>query len=443
MTIKVRFAPSPTGLLHVGNARTALINWLFARRHKGIFLLRFDDTDPERTKVEYEDKIRHDLTWLGLSHDEEFRQQDQFDSYARAIEKLKAEGRLYPCYETQEELALKRKTQLARGLPPLYDRAALKLTDAQKKSFEDNGKKPHWRLRLTDKTVHWDDLVRGPVSFEGSNLSDPVLLREDGNPIYTLSSVVDDCNSQITHIIRGEDHVANTAVQLQLVEALGANPAQFTFAHLPLLTGPGGQNLSKRLGSLSLQQLRQDGIEAMALNSFLAKLGTSDSIVPLNTLEELVAEFDISHFSRSSPKFSTEALGVVNQKLLHTLSYDQVKDRLPKIDEDFWKLVRENITTLADVQEWHTVCVGQITPILSDASFIQVAVESLPPTPWGDQTFKNWTQQIKDRTGRKGKDLFMPLRLALTGQDHGPSLEELLLRIGPEKARRRLLGEVA
>lgn len=441
MTVKVRFAPSPTGLLHVGNARTALINWLYARQHKGVFLLRFDDTDLERTKVEYEDGIRQDLQWLGLTHDEEFRQRDQLDAYQKAIETLKAKGRLYPCYETPQELALKRKSQLARGQPPLYDRAALKVTQAQKDAFEKQGLKPHWRLLLTDKIVQWTDLVRGSVEFHGANLSDPVLLREDGNPIYTLSSVVDDIQSDITHIIRGEDHVANTAVQLQLVEALGADPARFTFAHLPLLTGSQGEGLSKRLGSLSLKNLREDGIEAMALNSFLAKLGTSDSIIPLHTLDELTQEFDVSHFSRSSPKFSVEALKTINEKFLHTLSYDLVKDRLPEIDEAFWLLVRENIATLADVHQWQAVCSREITPIIPDSTFIQIAHDTLSALPWNEETFKNWTMLLKDQTGKKGKELFMPLRLALTGIDHGPSLGDLLLRIGQEKSLTRLAGK--
>ena len=444
MTVKVRFAPSPTGMLHVGNARTALINWLYARKHDGVFLLRIDDTDPERSKPEFEESIREDIQWLGLTHDEEFRQSDRDALYEAAVEKLKAAGRLYPCYETPEELGLKRKTQLARGVPPLYDRGALKLTDEEKQKFETEGRKPHWRLLLEDKKVEWEDLARGHVEFQGGHLSDPVLIREDGRPIYTLSSVVDDIESKVTHIIRGEDHVANTAVQVQLIEALGEDPKQFTFAHLNLLTGATGENLSKRLGSLSLRSLRvEEGVEAMTVASFLAKLGTSDAINPYLDMQSLVNDFDISHFSRSSPKFSEVELMNLNEKMMHALSFDHVKDKVHGIDEGFWKLIQENITKVSDVHKWVEICEGKVAPVIADQDFIDTARELLPPEPWDEGTFKTWTSLIKEKTGRKGKELFMPLRLALTGLEHGPSLGGLLLKIGYEKAFARLSGDTA
>ena len=443
MTLKLRFAPSPTGLLHVGNARTALVNWLYARQNQGVFILRMDDTDLERAKPEFEHAIRDDLSWLGLTWDEDFRQRDRLDLYERAVQTLKSTGRLYACYESPEELAFKRKTQLNRREPPLYDRGALKLTDADKKQYEKKGIRPHWRFHLKDQKIHWQDLVRGSVEFQGGHLSDPVLIREDGSPIYTLSSVVDDIDSGITHVIRGEDHVANTAVQLQLIEALGKNPGKFTFAHLPLLTGSAGENLSKRLGSLSVKQIRSQGIEAMALNSFLAKLGTSDPLTPTLTLEELGKTFDITHFSRSSPKFLQNDLHLFNEKLVHEMPFEQVKERLPEIDEDFWLLVRENITTLKEVAQWDALCKGGVSPVIQDSEFLQVAWKTLPPEPWNEDLFKAWTNTLKTQTGRKGKDLFMPLRLALTGLEHGPSLKGLLMRIGYEKALKRLQGEKA
>lgn len=346
MSVAVRFAPSPTGLLHVGNVRLALVNWLFARKAGGNFLLRLDDTDEERSKPEYAEGIERDLTWLGLTWDRFARESDRYGRYDEVAAALKASGRLYPCYETPEELNLKRASLVSQGRPPIYDRAALRLGDADRARLESEGRKPHWRFKLEHTPVEWTDLVRGPVHFEGAALSDPVLIREDGRPLYTLTSVVDDADLAITHVIRGEDHVANTAVQIQIFEALtnseggGVVPV---FAHLPLLTDATGQGLSKRLGSLSVASLREEeGIEPMALASLLAKLGTSDAIEPRLTLDELVAEFDIAKVSRATPKFDPEELLRLNARILHLLPFERVAGELAALglddaDAAFWE----------------------------------------------------------------------------------------------------------
>ncbi|HYD31593.1 MAG TPA: glutamate--tRNA ligase [Azospirillaceae bacterium] len=442
----VRFAPSPTGLLHVGNIRLALINWLFARRAGGSFLLRLDDTDEERSCPEYAQAIEEDLRWLGLAWDRFARESDRYARYDEAVEKLKADGRLYPCYETPEQLDLKRKSLLARGLPPIYDRSALRLTDADRAKLEAEGRKPHWRFLLEHRPVEWDDLVRGPVHFEGAALTDPVLVREDGRPLYTLSSVVDDIDFAITHVIRGEDHVSNTAVQIQLWQALGGTVP--TFAHLPLLTDTAGQGLSKRLGSLSVGSLRQDGIEPMALNAQLAKLGTSDAIEPRPHLADLVAEFDLHKISRATPKFDVEELKRLNARLLHLTPFEDVRDRLVTlgfagVDARFWEVVRPNLEKFADVADWWQVTHAPVAPVVADAGFLAEAAKLLPPEPWDGTTWGQWIEAVKQATGAKGKALFMPLRQALTGRDHGPELKNLLPLIGRDRALARLSGTTA
>lgn len=441
MSVFVRFAPSPTGRLHPGNARAALINWLFARKHQGKFMLRMDDTDQERSELEYEVAIQDDLIWLGLHWDVFARQTDRLDRYKLAFDHLIKIGRLYPCYETQEELSLKRKSLLAQGRPPIYDRAALKLSNADRQKLEDEGRKPHWRFLLEDKQVSWDDLIRGPVRFEGAHSSDPVLFRSDGLPIYTLSSVVDDGEFGITHIIRGEDHVTNSAAQIQLFEALGFTPPQL--GHFTLFTDATGHGFSKRLGSLSLINLRKEGIEAMALNSLLAKLGTSDPIEPKLNLQELVDDFGIDKFARGSPKFDDQDLLQLNAKIIHALPFEVVKKELDalgydQVTEELWRCVRPNMTYIKDIAFWWSICHGDVKTPLEDRHFIQAAKDLLPETPWDQSTWNIWTSKVKEATGKKGKELFLPLRLALTGLEHGPELKELLPLMDRTKVIERL-----
>lgn len=442
MTVTVRFAPSPTGHLHVGNARMALVNWLFAKSRGGRFLLRMDDTDKERSLPEFAAAIEADLSWLGLKWDGLERQSDRLASYDTAFEKLKAADRLYACYETPEELEYKRRRQLARKKPPIYDRSALELTDDEIKAHEAAGRHPHWRFKLQHADIDFDDLVRGPVHFAGANLSDPVLVRADGTYLYMLPSAVDDIDMGITHVIRGEDHVANTAVQKQLFEALGG--AVPGFAHLPLLTDISGGGLSKRLGSMTVQSLKDDGVEPMALNSLLAHLGSSDDIGLRTSLEQLAADFDIGHFGRGTPKFDPAQLQVLNARLLHDMPFEEAAPRLKEIgldvDAAFWQAVRPNLESFKAAADWLPVCYGDIDPLIDDPTFIGFTADLLPQEPWDDGTWKAWTDAVKEETGRKGRDLFMPLRLALTGRDHGPELKLLLPLIGRARALERLKG---
>ncbi|MEX2449447.1 MAG: glutamate--tRNA ligase [Rhodospirillales bacterium] len=441
MTVKVRFAPSPTGLLHIGNARMALLNWLFAAKHRGQFILRLDDTDAARSKAEYAEAIERDLLWLGLTWDDKAYQSGRLARYEAAFETLRGAGRLYPCFETQEELEYKRKRQLARGHPPVYDRAGLSVSDADRAAFEAEGCKPHWRFLLDHAEIAWDDLARGPVRFEGENLSDPVVRREDGSWLYMLPSVVDDVDMGITHVIRGEDHVANTAVQAQMFQALGAPAA--AFAHLPLLTDAAGQGLSKRAGSITLQSMREAGIEAIALNNFLAQLGSGETETILYSLNDLAEAFDIAGYGRAAPKFDRHQLESLNSRVLHDMPFDRVRDRLAEmglddIDEHFWRAVRANLDRLGDIADWHAVCFAALETPVDDAAFIARAAALLPPEPWDEGTWKAWTQVLGKETGRKGKDLFLPLRRTLTGRDHGPELKTLLPLMGRMRVLERL-----
>lgn len=443
MTVRLRFAPSPTGFLHAGNARTALINWLFAKHHQGVFILRLDDTDTERSNREFEEGIYEDLKWLGLVHDEFFKQSDRLEHYAKATESLKATGRLYPCYETEEELTFKRRAQLARGVPPKYDRASLKLTEEQIAAHEAEGRKPHWRFLLNPGSIEWVDLAHGTLTFDADNLTDPILVREDGSPVYTLSSVVDDIDSNITHVIRGDDHITNTAIQIQLFQALGKNIEDLYFGHLPLISGEQGENLSKRLGSISLRNFREDHLDPMSINSYLAKLGTSEEILPFITLEDLTTTFDISKFGHASPRFSVEMLKRVNEKLLHLMPYAIAKQKLENlgytmIDESFWQTYQSNLLVIDDIKKLYDICYGTITPIKQDGSFIATALETVPETPWDEATWSTWSSHIKEKTGLSGKALFMPLRLALTAQEHGPEMKKIILAIGRDRAIQRL-----
>lgn len=438
----VRFAPSPTGLIHVGNLRPALLNWLYARREGGTFLLRFDDTDAERSREEFVEAIREDLRWLGLEWDSEARQSARFDIYAAAVAKLKAAGRLYPCYETPDELERRRKRQLSRGLPPVYDRAALTLTEQERAAHEAGGRKPHWRFLLEERAVIWEDAIRGDQSIDAASLSDPVLVREDGTYLYTLPSVVDDIDLRITHVIRGEDHVANTGVQIQIFEALGARPP--SFAHHNLLIGADGQALSKRLGSLSIRSMREEGLEPLAVLSHSATIGTSNPVAPYKSLTALAEIFSFAKLSRASARFDIDELRSLNAKLLQELEYSEVASRLEALGihggQAFWEAVRPNLRSFNEAAEWWRVVAGPIQPEIHSPDLLAVAREALPPEPWSQATWHEWTEAIKAGTGAKGKALFQPLRLALTGAEHGPDLKSLLPLIGRERASARLAG---
>lgn len=445
---KVRFAPSPTGKLHVGNVRTALFNYLFARKAGGTFVLRIDDTDLERSTREYEDGIRTDLTWLGMTWDETFKQSERFDRYNAAAEDLKAKGLLYACYETGEELDRKRRLQMANGRPPVYDRAALKLTNAEKAALEAEGRKPHWRFKLSGNPVSWTDLVRGDVTIETSSLSDPILIREDGSYLYTLPSVCDDIDAEITHIIRGEDHTTNSGAQIEIFEALGGKAP--SFGHQALLVGADGGKLSKRLGSLSMQDLREEeGFEAMAVNSLLGRIGTSDPVEPFMALEDLLDGFSLDRLTRSPARFDPEELARLNAKILHETGYAVVQERLAAMDADageaVWAAVRPNLERLRDAKDWAALVNGPVTPVIEDedADFIAAAADALPAGELTEASWGEWTGALKAATGRKGKGLFMPLRHALTGQPRGPEMAVLLPLIGRDKVLARLQGNAA
>lgn len=453
MTPKVRFAPSPTGLVHIGNIRTALLNYLFAAKSGGQFLLRFDDTDTERSREEYVEAIREDLHWLGLKWDEEVRQSQRLDRYDMAAERLKQQGVLYACYETPDELDRRRRRQMARGLPPIYDRAGLKHTQEELSEFEKEGRKPHWRFRLPNTSdgddltpkpspVEWDDMIRGKVTVDLGSLSDPVLIRADGSYLYTFCSVVDDAELDITHIVRGEDHVTNTGVQVALFEAIGSKPP--VFGHHSLLVGADGKVLSKRLGDLSISKMREAGLEPMAVASHAALIGTSDAIEPHLSLLSLAELFDPAKISLAPGRFDDDELSALNSKLLHITPYADVEERLAAMKvgggESFWLAVRGNLERLSDAQDWWRVVDGDIEPVREDTDFLAAACEELPNEPWDGETWGAWTKAVKARTGAKGKALFHPLRLALTGRDRGPELNVLLPLIGRERVLRRLTG---
>ncbi len=441
----VRFAPSPTGRIHIGNLRPALLNWLFARRDGGTFILRFDDTDLERSREEYVEGIRDDLRWLGLEWTVEVRQSQRFAHYAAAVETLKSAGRLYACYESPEELERRRKGQLAQGQPPVYDRAALKLSDDERKQLETAGRAPHWRFLLQDRTVAWNDLIRGEQTIEASSLSDPVLVRTDGTYLYTFTSVVDDIELGVTHVIRGEDHVANTGVQIQLFEALGAAPP--AFAHHNLLVGAEGQALSKRLGSLSIRSFREEGLEPLAVLSHAATIGTSNAVAPYKSLNALASLFDFDKLSRAPARFDIDELKSLNARLLQELDYADVAGRLHAAGirggEAFWVAVRGNLRIFDDVKRWWSIVNGPIIPEIESEDVLAAALELLPPEPWTAATWGEWTQALKQTSGVKGKALFHPLRLALTGREDGPELMRLLPLIGRSKAAARLSGRAA
>ena len=440
MTVVTRFAPSPTGTLHVGNLRTALHNWLFARRHGGTFLLRIDDTDFARSEERFVEAIRADLAWMGLAPDAEARQSARFDRYEARFAQLVADGRIYPAYETAQELDLKRKVLLGRGLPPVYDRAALALTDQDRAKLEAEGVRPHWRFKLDhDVSIGWDDLVRGPQRFEARLLSDPVVRRADGSWLYLLPSVIDDIDMGVTHVVRGEDHVSNTATQIQMFGALGG--AVPGFAHEALLTGAEGK-LSKRLGSLGIAHFREAGIEPQALIALLARLGTSDPVEPFADSAPLIATFDFGRFGRAPARFDEAELAQLNGRIVHQLPYTTVADRLPaNIDAAGWEAIRPNLATVAEAADWWAVVEGPITapPVAEeDRDFLAQARIAAEGLDWSADPWRALTDALKVATGRKGKPLFLPLRRALTGRDHGPDMAALLPLIGKDRALARL-----
>lgn len=452
MTVTVRFAPSPTGFLHIGNARPALMNWLFALREGGHFVLRYDDTDRERSTAEFAQAIGEDLAWLGIHPHESFRQSERIAQYDAAAERLRAAGLLYPCYETADELERRRGRARALGRPPVYDRAALKLSDEDRAALEAEGRKPHWRFLLPNHDgdpfvtrraeCSWSDLCRGEQTIDLASLSDPVLIRADGTYLYTLPSIVDDIASGITHVIRGEDHVANTAVQLAIFKALEATPP--VFAHHNLLTTVSGEGLSKRKGALSLRSLREAGFEPMSVASLAVLSGTSHSIEPAETMAALADMVSLADVSRSAAKFNPDDLRPLNARLVHRLPFDAVADRLRALGvaggAAFWEAVRENCETVGDAARWWRA-VSDPQPMAvepEDADYLARAAELLPPDPWDDTTWGTWTGALKAETGRKGKALFLPLRKALTGEAHGPDMKALLPLIGRRNSAARL-----
>jgi glutamyl-tRNA synthetase len=444
MTVTVRFAPSPTGHIHIGNARTALFNWLFAAKHGGKFILRFDDTDAARSKQEYADAIETDLHWLGVHPDVVVHQSARFATYDAAVEKLKTAGLLYPCYETSEELERRRRIRLSRRLPPVYGREALRLTAAEKAELEAQGRSPHWRFLLPNfrddpfaperTEIDWADIVRGPETVDLASLSDPVLVREDATYLYTLPSVVDDNEMGVTHVIRGDDHVTNTGVQIALFRALGAEPP--AFGHHNLLTTATGEGLSKRSGALSIGGLREAGFEPMAVATLATLIGTSESVSVAHSMYELGDRFKPEATSRSAAKFDPGEIAVLNRALLHSMSFEEAQERLAELGirgdlaEPFWLAVRGNLDTMKDAETWWRVVsegpAGEPELSDEDRAFVREAFDLLPQEPWDGATWKLWTDQVKEKTGRKGRALFMPLRLALTGLHSGPEIAGLL-----------------
>ncbi|MBB4152408.1 glutamyl-tRNA synthetase [Sphingomonas jinjuensis] len=440
MTIVTRFAPSPTGRLHVGNIRTALHNWLWARVNGGRFLLRIDDTDAARSEERFVEAIRTDLAWLGLAPDDEVRQSARFALYEERFDALVAAGRIYPAYETQAELDLKRKVLLGRGMPPVYDRAALRLSDDDRARFEEEGVRPHWRFRLEhDRPIEWDDLIRGPQHFDPATMSDPVVRRADGSWLYMLPSAIDDIDLGITHVVRGEDHVSNTALQLQMFDAMGASPP--AFAHEALLTGAEGK-LSKRLGSLSVDHFREVGIEPAAVRSLLARIGTSEPVEPHVEVQPLIDSFDFVHFGRAPARFDESELSGLNARIVHQLDFDSVRDRLPAgMTEAAWTAVRPNLHSVGEAADWWGVIEGPVAPPAFDdetRAYLAKAADAARSLDWVGDPWHALTGALKERTGRKGKALFLPLRQALTARDQGPDMALVLPLIGERRAIERL-----
>lgn len=432
MTV-TRFAPSPTGALHLGNIRTALFNALIARKAAGTFVLRIDDTDPERSEEHYVDGIRRDLEWLGLTWDSEARQSARMDLYRDAAETLKTAGRLYPCWETPAELALKRKTLLQMKRPPVYDRSALRLSEAEKAKLNET-RTPHWRFKLDWETIEWEDGVRGPQHIDAAAVSDPVLIREDGQFLYSLCSVVDDAEMGITNIVRGADHVTNTATQIQMFAALGhAAPAM---AHHSLMVGENGEKLSKRLGGLSVAEMRDAGTEPLAVIAYLARLGSSQPVEAIEDIAAAASGFDLGTFGLSPTKVTMDELSMLSARMVREAPFEAVAARLPDgVGEELWQVICPNLDRLSDAEGWLAVTRGAFSPVIAeeDQDFVAEALAMLPDTPWNSGTWKEWTTAVKAATGRKGKGLFLPLRRALTGRDHGPDMGAFMPFLSPPK----------
>jgi glutamyl-tRNA synthetase len=431
-TVTTRFAPSPTGWIHVGNLRTALMNYLIARQNGGQFILRLDDTDQERSKQEYIDGLKADLDWLGIRYDRVEQQSKRMARYGEAAEQLKAAGRFYECFETPVELDLKRKKQLNMGRPPVYDRASLGLTEEQKAAYRAEGRQGYWRFKLDLERIEWKDGIIGDISIDAASVSDPVLIKADGQVLYTFASSVDDVDMGVTHIVRGADHVTNTATQIQIMKALGGTPP--TFAHHSLLTGPQGEELSKRLGVLSLRDLRARGVEPMALLSLMARLGSSKPVELAASMEEIVAGFEVGSFGAAPTKFDAEDLFPLTRHHVQALPFSAVRERIAALGvpadlaEAFWAVAKGNITVLDDLGQWWTLFRDGAEPVVDEADrdFVRQAFALLPAQPWTTATWGEWTAAVKEATGRKGKDLFRPLRRALTGRDAGPEMADVM-----------------
>ncbi len=446
MSIVTRFAPSPTGLLHVGNIRTALINWLFTRHNQGKFILRIDDTDVERSKSEFEEAIKQDLLWLGMNWDILVHQSHRLDVYQERKRQLLAAGRLYPCYETKEDLGIKRKIQLSRGQPPIYDRAALRLTEEEKKAYDAAGRKPHYRFKLNHSRVDWDDMIHGRIEIDAGSMSDPIIIREDGSWTYMLCSVVDDIDCNISHVIRGDDHISNTAIHIQMFEAFAAKIP--TFGHLSRITTKDAE-ISKRTGGFDIQDLRENkNIEAMTINNFLASSGTTTGTMSeFVDIKDVVSSFNIKHFNTSPTHYDEDDVVRLNHRILSHYSFEMVKNRLQnmgldKVTEEFWQMVRGNLNILPDIKYWYDVCFSDIKTVVAveDRNFLKEAAGCLP-TDLSVDSWSDWVNKIKEKTGRQGKQVFLPLRLALTGVDKGPEVKFLLEFIGRDKIINRLLDK--
>jgi len=434
--LRSRFAPSPTGLLHIGNARSAVLNWAYIKNKGGEFILRIDDTDKERSKKKYENDIKKDLSWLGISWNKTFNQSDRQNIYDKKIQELKDKKRIYPCFETQEELSLKKKSQLTSGKPPIYDRSSLKLTNKEIDELLKSGKKPHWRFKLHDSTIQWNDIIKGKISFESKNLSDPVLIRENGSLLYHLPSVIDDIEEEITNIIRGEDHITNTAFHIQIFEAFDSKIP--SFGHHAFLTDNQGKGFGKRLGSLSIQKMKEDGFENITILNYLLSIGSSINLTKEILIDSLIKNFDIKSLSSSSPKFSIDVLRFLNKNILQKYNFLDVKNKFNEsgindVDENFWLFIQNNIEFFHECLEWRNIIFSTSSYNFDNPEFLKEAALLLPDDPFTINTWDEWILLIKNKTGLKGKDLFMPLRKALTGKEKGPELKYLLPLLTKEK----------
>ncbi len=442
----LRFAPSPTGLLHVGNLRTAIINWLFAKKHDYDFLLRIDDTDDTRSKKEYVDFIEEDLKWIGLEWSLKYAQSDRLGAYDDAFNYLKSNNLIYRCFETDEELSLKRARQRSAGLPPVYDRSSLRISKDKIIQYESEGRSSYWRLKLPDKPIIWKDKIYGEVRFDSKSYSDPVIIRADGRYLYTITSVVDDIYSKVSNIIRGSDHLTNSGIQIYLFQALGSKAPNFF--HHSLMTSADGEPLSKRIGSLSIRGIRESGIEPEVLLNYLTFVGDITNQSEFYEISELAKNFDAQKLSKSNAPFDERLLKEVNSGFLQQQNYDFFKKKsdllgLKQVPKEFWGAVKNNIKVFDEIKDWTEVIYGNIQPVIDDPEYINLALNLIPEVDFNELSWQNWTETIKEKSGRKGKKLFMPLRLSITGKDFGPEMAKLLPLIGKEKTLSRLNGRAS